>query len=600
MKVTLVPHTHWDREWYEPFDVFAERLVGMMDTLLDAIANGFPHFHLDGQTAMIDDYLERRPGRAAELEQRVREGKLSAGPWVTQMDEFLVSGESHVRNLRMGLARARELGAEPKVGYLPDQFGHVGQMPRILRDQGIEWALVWRGVPKEIERSTFLWRSTDGEAEVRCEYMPFGYSAGLRFVKAQEPEALAREIRAELERMGSFLVDDRLLIMVGYDHAGPDVTLPARLAEAAALMPEIEARVGSLDDHFDGRELGDLPVWQGELRSGARAHLLPNVVSARVHQKLERGRVETLLERADGSVLDGGSDPRLTRAWTLMLWNGAHDSACGCSHDQVAADVDARFAEARSIAEEVLDRSPEPPVAGDGQGSRTDGGAIELEAIDGGVRAGGREIRFFDEPDLGDLYNFCWAEEGQVPSPPARVAVDGDRFEAAWDGLRVVARVDRAGDDDPIVVDGTIHNDRPDHRLRLHVALPEPTERALAGAPFELVDRPLVGEGGDVEAASPTWPARHVVMAAGTGVLHEGVFEYEIVGGRAIAVTLLRCVGTISREKLATRPWPAGPGTPTPNAQMIGETAFRLGIWQEASPATLEEVWRRFAGVDAS
>ncbi|HZB00974.1 MAG TPA: alpha-mannosidase, partial [Actinomycetota bacterium] len=133
MKVTLVPHTHWDREWYEPFSVFSERLVGMMDTLLDLVTDGFPHFHLDGQTAMIDDYLERRPERADELASRVREGRLSAGPWVTQMDEFLVSGESHVQNLRMGLERARELGADPRVGYLPDQFGHVGQMPRILR-----------------------------------------------------------------------------------------------------------------------------------------------------------------------------------------------------------------------------------------------------------------------------------------------------------------------------------------------------------------------------------------------------------------------------------------------------------------------------------
>ena len=136
MHVTLVPHTHWDREWYEPFDVFVERLVPMMDTLLDLAADGFPHFHLDGQTAMIDDYLERRPERAAELAERVREGRLSAGPWVTQMDEFLVSGESHVQNLRMGLERARALGAEPMVGYLPDQFGHIGQMPRILRIRG--------------------------------------------------------------------------------------------------------------------------------------------------------------------------------------------------------------------------------------------------------------------------------------------------------------------------------------------------------------------------------------------------------------------------------------------------------------------------------
>jgi alpha-mannosidase len=119
--------------------------------------------------------------------------------------------------------------------------------------------------------------------------------------------------------------------------------------------------------------------------------------------------------------------------------------------------------------------------------------------------------------------------------------------------------------------------------------------RVLAGAPFELVDRPLVGEGGEGEAPSPTWPARHVVMAAGTAVFHEGVFEYEVVDGHEIAVTLLRCVGTISRESLATRPWPAGPATPTPGAQMLGETRFLLGVWPDADEEHLIETWERFA-----
>jgi alpha-mannosidase len=589
MKVTLVPHTHWDREWYEPFAVFSERLVGMMDTLLDLVADGFPHFHLDGQTAMIDDYLERRPERADELATRVREGRLSAGPWVTQMDEFLVSGESHVRNLRMGLERARELGAEPRVGYLPDQFGHVGQMPRILRDAGLDWALVWRGVPAAIDRSTFRWRSTDGSAEVLCEYMPFGYSAGARLMQAQEPEALAAAIRAEIERMRPFLVDDRLLIMVGYDHAGPDATLPERLERAAPFLLGIEARIGAIDEHVEGRQLGELPVWTGELRSSARAHLLPNVVSARVHQKLERGRVETVLERHVEPVAGTAPDDEVRRAWTLMLWNGAHDSACGCSHDQVAVDVDARFAEARAIADGLLERaSSSAPF--DGPPSE-----VPVAALPEGIEIDGLSLRLLDEPDVGDLYNFCFAEEGQIPSPPARVEVAGDSFEMAWDGLRVSARASRMDGEPVVVLEGTIHNERPDHRLRLHVTLPRPTETAVAGAPFELVRRPLIGEGSAAEAPSPTWPARHVVLASDTAVLHEGVFEYEVVDGTALAVTLLRCVGSISRETLATRPYPAGPGTPTPNAQMLGPTELRLGIWAEADEATLLDRWDRFA-----
>ena len=589
VRVTLVPHTHWDREWYEPFSVFAERLVQMMDTLLDLCAEGYPHFHLDGQTAMIDDYLERRPERAAELACYVRAGQLSAGPWVTQMDEFLVSGESHVRNLRIGLERARELGDDPIVGYLPDQFGHIGQMPRLLRDAGLGWAMVWRGVPKAIDRSTFRWQSSGGEAEVLCEYMPFGYALGGAFREATEPEELATALERSVELMRPFMVDDRLVIMVGYDHAGPDATLPDKVERAGPLLPGIQARIGSLRDHLEGRELPfeELPVWRGELRSSARAHLLPNVVSARAHQKLERGRVETLLERYAEPLAEQvpGGVEELERAWTLLLWNGAHDSACGCSHDQVAADVDARLAEARAIAERIVERGPKVrPLPweferfglGEVEWSNVDGEPVELQAKPEGCDADGVSIGFFDEPDVGDLYNFSWAEEGQVPSPPDQVAVASDRFEVGWDGLSVSVRVWRQG---PVLrLAGVIHNEREDHRLRLHVRLPQPAWKVQAGAPFELVERPLMGEGGEGEVSSSTWPARHVLTASDVAVLHEGVFEYEICGGHEIAVTLLRAVACISRETLPTRPWSAGPRTPTPRAQMLGRTDFALGL----------------------
>jgi alpha-mannosidase len=172
--------------------------------------------------------------------------------------------------------------------------------------------------------------------------------------------------------------------------------------------------------------------------------------------------------------------------------------------------------------------------------------------------------------------------------------VHGDEVIAAWDRLLVLFRVTRRRDEPFLRLEGVIRNDRPDHRLRLHVTLPSFVDRSLAGAPFELVERPLVGEGSDAEAASATWPARHVAVAGPVAFLHEGVFEYEVVGGRALAVTLLRCIGRISGS-FATSPWDAGPRTPTPNAQMIGETAFTLGIW--ADPPVGPELlsgWERF------
>jgi mannosylglycerate hydrolase len=220
---------------------------------------------------------------------------------------------------------------------------------------------------------------------------------------------------------------------------------------------------------------------------------------------------------------------------------------------------------------------------------------VAIEPLDGGVSVDGIELGFLDEPDVGDLYNFCPATEDQRPSPPTSVTVDGDVVTAAWDALEVEVRITRRDGERFVRLDGTIRNRREDHRLRLHVGLGAEVDHALAGAPFELVSRPLVGEGSEGEAPSPTWPARHVVLAGDTAVIHEGVFEYEIADGREIAVTLLRCVGTISREHLATRPWPAGPQTPTPGAQMLGETAFSLAVLPRADRDELLREWERFA-----
>ncbi len=630
VKVTLVPHTHWDREWYEPFSVFSARLVEMMDLLLDLTADGFPHFHLDGQTAMIDDYLARRPDRADELERRVQEGRLSAGPWVAQMDEFLTSGESHIRNLEMGLERAWALGRPLEVGYMPDQFGHIGQMPQILRLGGLDRAMVWRGVPEEIASTAFRWRAPDG-SEVLTEYMVFGYFNGERFEGALDPEALTAALRRSVQRMRPFMAGDRVVVMVGYDHAGPDATLPERLVAASSSLPDLAVEVGSIADHLDGQRLPtDLPVWTGELRSSARAHLLPNVYSARVHQKRERGRVEALVERYAEPLATlapgfGWPDDEFRRAWTLLCWNGAHDSSCGCSHDQVARDVDGRFAEVRTICEDVVERAltslgariegasgvvrfnPSPferegvpglgyVVEPAGREPATVEVALETLPDGSGVRADGVAIRFLDEPDVGDLYNFCWAEEGQVPAGPGSIAIKGHEVVAAWDRLLVIARITRRADEPFLRLEGVIRNERDDHRLRIHVGLDGEADGSLAGSPFELVARPRLGEGSALETASPTWPARHVVVAGGTGVLHEGVFEYEVSRGE-LAVTLLRCVGSISRAVLATRPFDAGPQTPTPEAQMHGETAFALGIWPGApaeDPGALLRGWERF------
>ena len=123
----------------------------MTDKLLDLLEQdpAFTHFHFDGQTIVLEDYLEIRPDRRQHLRRLIRDGRVAVGPWYVLPDEFLVSGESIIRNLQIGHRIASEFGNPTKVGYLPDQFGHIAQMPQLLRGFGIEDAVVWRGVGDE-------------------------------------------------------------------------------------------------------------------------------------------------------------------------------------------------------------------------------------------------------------------------------------------------------------------------------------------------------------------------------------------------------------------------------------------------------------------
>ena len=263
--VSIVPHTHWDREWYAPFQQFRLRLVELLDELLPRLEAdpSYRHFLLDGQLAAVDDYLEVRPEEAARLIRLNRSGRLAMGPWYTLPDEFLVSGETLVRNLRLGLSRAATLGGAMDVGYLPDMFGHVAQMPQILRSFGFEHAVVWRGVPAAVDRSAFIWTAPDGSS-VRAEYLPEGYGNGARL--PDRAEDLLRLIDDFVVTHDATLVGP-VLWMNGSDHVVPRPWLGQVVAEANELQDDYELVVRPLAEHLADGPTADLPAWQGELRS---------------------------------------------------------------------------------------------------------------------------------------------------------------------------------------------------------------------------------------------------------------------------------------------------------------------------------------------
>jgi mannosylglycerate hydrolase len=362
-QIDVVPHTHWDREWYDPFQTFRLKLVHLIDDLLDLLEGdpSFAEFLLDGQVAIIDDYLAIRPENEQRLRSLAAAGRLTVGPWYILMDEFLVSGETIVRDLQTGIRRGAAFGGVMEVGYLPDMFGHIAQMPQILRQAGFEHTVVWRGVPSAVHTTAFWWDAPDG-SRVRAEYLVAGYGNGAAI--PDDAKALIRRLQAHTEEMGPFLQPGApLLFMNGTDHQRPQPWLGRVVAEVNDIQDDYHLSITSLPHYLSSAPTDGLPTWQGELRSGVRSNLLMGVGSNRVDVKQAAARTERTLERLaeplSALFLPPASWPGafLDVAWRNVLRNAAHDSICACSVDEVVDAVVHRFAEARQIAEGLTDEA---------------------------------------------------------------------------------------------------------------------------------------------------------------------------------------------------------------------------------------------------
>jgi mannosylglycerate hydrolase len=275
------------------------------------------------------------------------------------MDEFLCSGETIIRNLQMGIVRGAAFGGVMDVGYLPDMFGHIAQMPQILRQAGFAHAVVWRGVPSAITKNAFTWEAPDGSA-VRAEYLPVGYGNGASL--PTDAKALIRRTDDLVQEVEPFLQRD-LLCMNGSDHLFPQAGLGRVVAEANELQDDYVFEVTSLSDYLAAAPNEGLERWTGELRSGFRANMLMGVTSNRVDVKRMGALAERALEQRAEPLAALFCPPSewpatlLSLAWKEIVRNSAHDSICACSVDDVVDAVLHRYAEARTIATGLADRA---------------------------------------------------------------------------------------------------------------------------------------------------------------------------------------------------------------------------------------------------
>jgi len=377
--IIIVPETHWDREWYLPFQEFRARLVIMMDKMLNILKNDpdYKSFTLDGQTIPLEDYLEVRPEKKEEIKKYVKEGRLSIGPMYVLPDEFLVSGESLIRNFMIGYQISRKFGRVMKAGYIPDPFGHIAQLPQIIYGFEIPSVLFMRGFGNEFEENKlnmeFVWNAPSKAASVLGIFLIYGYDS-LAWLKRTKINGVyeqdLEEIKEKIQDFQNYIATPNVLLNNGSDHHEAHPEIPEIIQQWNGKHPD-QLIVQTDFEYYVNKVFESNPKlkeFQGELRGGRYSPLLSGVFSARIWIKQRNTAIEYLYEKY--------SEPLSTITWWLdkynkfyypkdyiltgLKWlqkNAPHDSICGCSIDEVHDEMKIRFDWAEQIANEVFKNS---------------------------------------------------------------------------------------------------------------------------------------------------------------------------------------------------------------------------------------------------
>lgn len=356
----VISHTHWDREWYLPFETYRVELVDLIDELLNILEqnNNFI-FHLDGYTLLIDDYLEIRPDKKKLIKKYIKSGNILTGPWYVLSDQFLTSGESTIRNLFYGISEAKEYGNVMMVGYLPDQFGQIAQLPQIFKGFNINSAVLGRGI--QSKKAEHIWYALNGDYVLTISLTHWYNNAQRLPAKKEELNNYLSKI---YENQSPTTQSGNILLMNGCDHlfAQPNLLSILKSSDKHSLWTLKQSKLPEvIETILNNVDIKDLPVRKGELRDDNDKSILASTLSSRVYLKLSNYKIQTQIEKiieplaailAMSNKVNYPHD-QLKYAWKLFLQNHAHDSICGCSVDEVHREMETRYEKTTQLLERL-------------------------------------------------------------------------------------------------------------------------------------------------------------------------------------------------------------------------------------------------------
>lgn len=364
-KIHVIPHSHWDREWY--FTTSRSKIYLMKDLkdVLDTLENDkeFKYFMLDAQASLLDDYIRWMPDDKERITKLVKDKRLIIGPWYTQSDQLVISGESIVRNMYYGMKRCEEFGGYMNVGYVPDSFGQSGNMPQIYKEFGINDTLFWRGVSDDMVKHTdFNWRGDDGSI-VFTTQIPFGYYIGGNIPEDNKKSDIFWQKEC-FEKAGKGSSTKHIYFPNGFDQAPIRTNLPKIIDERNKKDTENEYVISSIEDYIRDvkSENPTLEEVRGELVIAKHMRIHKSIFSSRSDLKVLNTQVQNYVSNVMEPLLAlsyklGNTYPHkvVEEVWKLLFENAAHDSIGSCISDTANEDVYMRYKQARDIAVNIVE-----------------------------------------------------------------------------------------------------------------------------------------------------------------------------------------------------------------------------------------------------
>jgi alpha-mannosidase len=340
--IHVIGHAHMDMNWLW---TYSETMQMCNDNLRQTVAfmKEFPDYTMIQSQAAVYNFVELVDPPLFELVRHyVKEGRLElAGGMWTEGDMNLSAGEAIARSFLLGQHYFKSrFGKTASIGWLPDNFGHISQMPQILKLAGCDYFYFHRTKPYT---GTFWWIAPDS-SKVLC-YANDTYNGDITPALKNEVQKFSPDKRRILQITG-----------VG-DHGGGPTRANIEMIHQLDKTPGYPAvRFTTAGDFFRkaSREMDGRPTHRGEMQ-----FIFEGCYSNVADIKSGNRNCENALYACEffNSLrwLNGDRypDKELNDLWTDVTFNEFHDILPGSAINEANKEAIARYTEVFQKANEL-------------------------------------------------------------------------------------------------------------------------------------------------------------------------------------------------------------------------------------------------------